>query len=328
MRRVATGRAVSASAALLVVVIAAGCGGQSHSRTPPAAPDASSANGRPYIVASVDVGNQPCAVEGGFGSIWVSLYGEGEELRIDPATHRVIARIRTGFGPCGIAVGAGSVWVEDYNSNRVTRIDPKSNTVAASIKTGASPYDVTFADGAAWVTNFGSNSVTKVDAANNRTRTIRVGASPTGIAPAGGAIWATNMADGTVSRIGPRTLAVRTTKIGGSPSWTAWGDGRLWVSNGTGIDDVAVGSGRASHRVGLSGKPNDGDIVGGDVWVTDSSGTLHEVDASTGRKLGAWPLGLNDPFVLAGYAGELWVVDYMGTNLAEIDPAKLPSMSS
>jgi streptogramin lyase len=136
------------------------------------------------------------------------------------------------------------------------------------------------------------------------------------------------MADGTLSRIDPSTLAVRTNRVGGSPSWTAWGDGRLWVSDASGIDDISLGSGRASRHVGLGGKPNDGDIIGGDVWVTDTSGTLHEIDAASGRRLGAWPLGLNDPFVLAGYAGKLWTVDFMGTNLAEIDPARLSSMSS
>jgi hypothetical protein len=74
----------------------------------------------------------------------------------------------------------------------------------------------------------------------------------------------------------------------------------------------------------VSGQPNDGDIVGTDVWVSDASGTLHEFDAGSGRSLGSWPLGLTDPFVLAGYAGRLWVVDFKGTRLDEIDPTKLP----
>jgi hypothetical protein len=39
--------------------------------------------------------------------------------------------------------------------------------------------------------------------------------------------------------------------------------------------------------------------------------------------LGRWDLKLTDPFVLAGYAGSLWTVDFMGTNLEQLNPAAL-----
>jgi hypothetical protein len=73
----------------------------------------------------------------------------------------------------------------------------------------------------------------------------------------------------------------------------------------------------------LGAQVNDGDIVAGKVWVTDAAGDLHEVDASTGQVLGHWPTTLTNPFVLAGYRGALWVVDFKGTKLEEIDPSKL-----
>src|SRR3954463_3208939 len=122
-----------------VAVALTSCGGSGGSSGEPASPAAStSANGAAlpaYVVAKTDVGQQPCAVEGGFGAIWVSVYGEDTELRIDPATRKVIARIKTGIAPCGIAIGAGAVWVEDYGGNEVTRIDPSTNKTT-TIKVG------------------------------------------------------------------------------------------------------------------------------------------------------------------------------------------------
>lgn len=274
-------------------------------------------------MASIDAGSQPCAVEGGFGSVWVSVYGDDVELRIDPTTHKVLARVKTGFSPCGIAVGGGSVWVENYTGDSVTRIDPATNE-ATTIKVGSAPYDVTFAAGAAWVTNYGDDTVSRIDARSGRVRTIKVGTSPVGIAPADGAVWVTNKSDGTISRIDTDSLETRTTKLGLQPSWTAWGDGRLWVSDANRVEEVDLDSGRVGHQVRLSGQPNDGDVVDGTVWVTDQDGRLHAADAATGKALGAWPTGLSNPFVLAEWDGLLWMVDFGGTDVIAVDPAQLP----
>src|SRR4051794_10269245 len=80
--RVVKTATVAAVCAALALTACGGSGSGSGSGSP-----GSSSSARPsYVVAKVDVGRQPCAVEGGFGSIWVSLYGEDTELRIDPAT--------------------------------------------------------------------------------------------------------------------------------------------------------------------------------------------------------------------------------------------------
>jgi YVTN family beta-propeller protein len=264
------------------------------------------------------VGMQPCAVGGGFGSIWVSVFGTNTELRIDPTTHKVLARIHVGQGPCGIAVGGGSVWVENFTSDNVSRIDPATNH-ATTIKVGIGPYDVTYDVGAAWVTNYSDGTVTRIDAATNKTATIKVGSSPNGVAPEGSrAVIVTNKGDGTVSQIDTTSLKVHTTALGDMPAWTAWGDGKVWVSDGDVLRSI---SGMRTAR--FTDQLNDGDVAAGKVWVTDSAGALHEVDASTGQILGTWPLGLTEPFVLAAYQGSLWVVDFKGTKLDEIDPSLL-----
>lgn len=276
-----------------------------------------------YVVASLDAGDKPCAVEGGFGSVWVSVYGDDVVLRIDPETREILARIKTDFAPCGIAIGGGSVWIENYGGASVTRVDPSANT-AEEIDVGAAPFDVTFAAGAAWTTDQGDDTVTRVDAGTGRTRTIDVGADPVGIAPGGGAVWVTNQRDGTLSRIDPRTLHVQTRKIGVQPSWTAWGEGSLWLAEFGGMVRLDPGTGRVQQRVTLPGQPQDGDIDGGTVWVADQDGRLNALSATTGERLGRWPLGLGNPFVVAAYADLLWVVDFAGTKVLAVDPALLP----
>ena len=319
--------AVIAGAAVLL----SGCGGSGGGdspTTPPSPSTSASASARlpSYVVAKTDVGQQPCAVEGGFGSIWVSLYGEDTELRIDPATRKVVARIKTGGAPCGIAVGGGAVWVENYSGNSVTRIDPKTNK-PTTIKVGGAPYDVTYAAGAAWVTNYADDTVSRIDAKTMKPRTIKVDTSPVGIAPVAGAVWVTSKDDGTIDRIDTSTLKLTRTKVGTVAAWTAWGEGQLWIAQGmASFDQIGVSGGQVGkvlQRQKLGAVALDGDVNDGTVWVGDNLGRLHAFDAKTGKKLGRWRLGLTNPFVLAAYAGKLWVVDFKGTALEELDPARL-----
>jgi YVTN family beta-propeller protein len=300
-----------------LAMLVAGCAGATSSSSPPPAGPAAV---HPHVIASMRVGARPCAVEGGYGSLWVSLYGSETELKIDPKTLKTLDRIHVGQAPCGIAVGAGSVWVENFKGNSVSRIDPTTDKVIATITTGLAPYDVTFAAGAAWVTNYNVATVTRIDAMTDKTSTIKVGNNPNGIAPGLDAVWVTNRGDGTVSRIDPATLHVTTQRVGTAPSWTAWGDAELWVADNGQLDQVQLATGKAGQVVALDSQPNDGDIVGGVVWVPDSSGTLNALNAVTGAPLGTLALHLHNPFVLAGYAGSLWVVDFSGTKLEQIAP--------
>lgn len=314
--------------AISVLVALTGCGGSGRPDPGAVKPTASTTSAAlpSYVVRKVELGKQPCAVEGGFGSIWVSVYGEDTELRIDPTSGKVLARIKTKLAPCGVAVGGGAVWVEDYGGNAVTRIDPETNA-ATTINVGHAPYDVTFAVGAAWVTNYGDDTVSRIDATSLKVQTIKVGLLPVGIAPAAGAVWVTDKGDGTIDRIDTGTLTVTSTKVRGHPTWTSWGDGLLWVAYNNSVAEVALKGhepGRliARRSIGTS-IPLDGDIVDGMLWLPDSDGRLHGYDARTGDVVGTWPTGLSQPFVVAGYAGKLWTVDFDGTALEEIDPARL-----
>ena len=62
--------------------------------------------------------------------------------------------------------------------------------------------------------------------------------------------------------------------------------------------------------------------MGQTVWVPDGRGRLNGIGAD-GKVIGHWPLSMTMPFVVAGWAGKLWVVDFKGTAVEAVDPTLL-----
>ena len=305
----------------LLVVALTGCGGAS---TPDAASTGTApATGDPaYVVARVRTGTAPCGILVAAGKVWVSNYGDGTLVTIDPATHAVSAPVKVGVSPCGLAYGAGSVWVENYGDNTLTRVDASTGSVQSTVKVGGAPYDVTFADGAAWVTDYTDGTVSRIDAATGSRTVVKVGDTPVGIAHTPGAVWVPLPSSGRLARIDTATLAVTAVPLTPGIGWTAYDEHSVWVANGTTgtvtRDDAASGTVAATIKVGP--KPLDGDVVDGVVWVPDKGGDLYPIDASTnavGRPISS---GTGNPFVVAGGDHLLWAVDFAGTDVVAIDP--------
>ena len=282
-------------------------------------------SGDPDYLQRIHTGSRPCGTLGAAGAVWVADITDNRVTRLDPATGKPTAEVTVGAGPCGMAYGARSIWVENYTANTVTRILLPSLSTR-SYPVGNQPYDVTFAASAAWVTNYGDGTVTSIDATTGRTRTVKVGLNPVGIARAAGAVWVANSSSGTISRIDGQTLAVRQVRCGGSPAWTAYDAGTVWVG------DTAAGqvlrldatTGRVVARVKVGPTPNDGDVFGGSVWFPDNNGGLYRIDEKTLAVSGPFSLHAQNPFVVSGYDGRLWVADFGGTDTIEVDPADLP----
>jgi YVTN family beta-propeller protein len=314
------------AAAIGTAVVVSGCGAGDESAPPSAGSSGSSSSSTstsqssaPYVVARVPTGAQPCGILGVDDAVWVSNFRDDTLVSVDPATGTVSDPVPTGDEPCGLAVGAGSIWVEDYGSDEVTRVSVADRTVQATYKVGSQPYDVTFAGGAAWVTNYGSGSVSRIDAATGKVTEIETGGSPIGIAPAQGKVWVGAGAQGVVA-IDTRTSKVAVTiDTDGQAGWTAYDEGHVWVNVDDTVVEVDAGTGAVVSTVQVGQTPEDGTVVGGDVWVGDKSGDLYRFPVGGGTATTV-PSTVGNPFVAAELDGELWVVDFAGTDVVRIDP--------
>ena len=312
--------------ALLPLLLAA-CGGQSEdgagdsaSSGPSASPEAPA-----YAVARVSTGNKPCGILGVEGKVWVSNYGDDSLVTVDPITGEVGAPVATGRAPCGLAWGAGSIWVEDYGSDQVTRVSASTGTVEATYEVGSSPYDVAFADGAAWVTNYGDGTVSRIDAGSGKVTKIKTGGSPIGIAPAGGKVWVGIGAEG-IAVIDTRTATVsETIETPGAAGWTAYDADHVWVNVDATVVQIDPATATITRTVAVGDKPLDGTVAGGRVWIGDGdAGEVFwfPVDGEDTDSQSV-PSTLGNPFVAAELDGQLWLVDFVGTDVVQLDPEQI-----
>jgi hypothetical protein len=314
---------------LLLLISVSACGsGSGTAGSPLTSPPSTSVTaadpetGDPaWVTGRVTTGSQPCGILGAAGKIWVSDLGNDDLVSVDPRTMHVGPAVEVGAKPCGLAFGAGSIWVEDYGSAEVTRVSATTGAVQHTYGVGLSPYDVTFASGAAWVTNYADGTVSRVDAATSRVTTIRTGGTPIGIAPAGGLIWV-GLGPAGIAAIDPHTGAVvHRLHTRGPAGWTAYDGGVVWVNAGDVVLRIAGASGRVLDRFPVGSQPEDGSVVDGVTWIPDADGTLRRL----GGGVSSEPLssGVGNPFVLAGYRGQVWVVDFTGTDVVRIDPSRI-----
>jgi YVTN family beta-propeller protein len=267
----------------------------------------------------VTTGTKPCGILAAAGKVWVSNYGDDDLVSVDPDTLAVSKPTDVGTSPCGLAYGAGSIWVENYGADTVSRVDARTGKAQHTYDVGGAPYDVTFAGGAAWVTNYADGTLSRIDTATGRTTTIRTGGTPIGIAPAAGRVWVGLGGRGIVAVDVTTGRVWKRIKTGGEAGWTAYDDDTVWVNVGEQTWEIDARTGKVTGRYDVGEKPADGSVVAGVVWVPDQGGDLYGIH--DGVLTGPWPTGLDNPFVLAGYRGRIWVVDFLGTDVVTFDPA-------
>jgi len=125
---------------------------------------------------------------GAFGSVWAT--GIDGVIRVDPASHKVLARIAIQGGAGWTAASADAVWVTTLEG--LTRIDPQSNAVVITIPLAGAPGlgDPDVVDGQVWVPQIRRNSIAIVDPSSNTVaRTIKAGVGPFVITTIHGEAW-------------------------------------------------------------------------------------------------------------------------------------------
>jgi hypothetical protein len=125
---------------------------------------------------------------GAFGSVWAT--GSDGVIRVDPATHKIIARIAIDNGAGWTAASADAVWVTTLTG--IARIDPQTNTVVANVPLAGAPAvgDPDVVDGQVWVPQIRKNSIAIVDPSSNTVaRTIKAGIGPFVVTTIRGEAW-------------------------------------------------------------------------------------------------------------------------------------------
>jgi hypothetical protein len=124
------------------------------------------------VVATILVEGPIQGVETGGGSVWLTrpTEGDGELIRVEPATNRVTgAPIEVGPGPIAALYGFGAVWVTNSSPSSVVRVDPSTGTVSTTGFTGR----VAAGYGSLWATS--DDSVVRADPkTGHQTATVRV----------------------------------------------------------------------------------------------------------------------------------------------------------
>jgi YVTN family beta-propeller protein len=110
-------------------------------------------------------GGRPSGAGLAAGSVWVTTW-DGHVVRVDPASHRILARVAVGSHPLAARPGYGSVWVTNGGDGTVSRIDPADNTVLAKISVGPAPYEIARGGGGMWVAT--QTEAVKIDPTNDQ----------------------------------------------------------------------------------------------------------------------------------------------------------------
>jgi DNA-binding beta-propeller fold protein YncE len=295
-----------------------------------------------WVTAQLEVNHGGGPLVFGAGSLWVGAWPDGEVVRIDPRSSRVVARFPAGGpNPAGLAVGAATIWVAHPDTDEVVRLDPGTGRVVARIRLGPLPFQVAPGDrrflpslvavgaGAGWV-GTGRGAVARIDAASNRVVAVITlpPEDPVGIAVAGRIVWVAQGGHG-LARIdaagnrllGPVRLPLRADRVA-TDGATIWVGGRstdrsFEVPGALARVDVATGTVREVVPTVLQT-----DLAAGvnGVWVSERDGAGGALECIRPRSV---PLGIGGLPALGRLAvggGAVWAADRGGSSVYRLDP--------
>jgi Streptogramin lyase len=188
--------------------------------------------------------------------VWASIsttsIGEGELVRIDPATNEVVEHMPMGeiqfpngsltFQPWAMVSDGDSLWVTDFAHSSIGRVDIQTKQVIATIINVDHPALLALDNDTLWVALHRKNSLARIDA-NTNTLTTAISVPLDGFGPntvcgwcistvavGGGSIWVDLGFGNGIARIDPTTnQVVAKIDIEGAQSFV-YSDGFLWVT--------------------------------------------------------------------------------------------------
>lgn len=280
------------------------------------------------LVATIVVPLAPCAMAVDATSVWVTGSATAELVRIDPATNAVVGKVTLEGSPCGVAIGPdGRVWVALLGKGSVVAVDPDSMKVTARVDDlGPQLWDLKAGLGSIWVSNRSAKALLRLDPKDaSIVATIPIGPLPSGLAVLPSGVWVTDDSDGKLRRIDPATNKVATTvAAAGAPSWFADdGSTKLAIDERGGGKVLTV-----DPATGALGEPSfgwneplDGTIIDGVAWIPEGSGRrvgVLDLAAGASQVIHYALPGAINPFVAEPGFGDVWVLDFGGTNVWRI----------
>jgi YVTN family beta-propeller protein len=116
-------------------------------------------------------------------------------------------------------------------------------------------------------------------------------------------------------------------KVGAGPGWTAYDEHSVWVGNATDgtVSRIDAGTRHVTATIKVGPNPLDGDVLGDSVWVPLKDGRLVRI-GRTGQSnddvIAHGNSASLNPFVICGYDGSIWAVDFLGSDVLQINPSR------
>jgi hypothetical protein len=160
------------------------------------------------LVRTVHVGATPLRAVYFHHLVWVTVFGGGQVVAIDPDNGRIAHRVALSGQPEGLAPMAGSVWVVRQKAHLLTEVHIDGR-LGRSFRLGSDPRQVAADRRRLFVTDFVDGTVTRIDPrTGSRAVSRKVCNGPQGMAEQAGAMWIACTSDDEVIAVDERTLQV------------------------------------------------------------------------------------------------------------------------
>ncbi len=291
------------------------------------------------IMQKIHIGSDPDWLAIGFGSVWVSVPGNNEIVRVDPLKNAVQARIalKEDKEPCyGIGIGPDRVWVLNCKSRTLTRIDPRSNQVDLRVPVSIDPAgegSIAVSDDSVWFVSNEDGHSSTLTQVNSRTgriaRRVPVGKDSAVVKLGWGSAWGVSSGEGKVYRVNPGQGKVITTiAVHAGPRFATVGAGSLWVmsqSDGS-VSRINPVTNKVTAVIRAQVPGAGGEICygGGFIWATMNGTPVIRIDPRNNHVLEEYANYKNADAIRFGF-GSLWVSDHGKGDLWRIDPNKISS---
>jgi DNA-binding SARP family transcriptional activator len=140
-------------------------------------------------------------IAAGDQSVWVTNADAGTVTQIDAGRNEPVATIANLAGPTGVVVTADGVWIAERRGRRLVHVDARRTAIIDAIPVDLPPGDLVVTAGTIWAANQGAGTVTRVDMRERTAEVISVGRLPTAVAASGSTVYALNDLDHSISEI-------------------------------------------------------------------------------------------------------------------------------